>query len=69
VATHAPDVILIMCTNMCGATIAAPLTAETGIPVIDSAAITLQAGLRLAKARPLKILDDPLYLGDSEPEG
>jgi hypothetical protein len=54
---------------MCGATIAAPLTAETGIPVIDSAAITLQAGLRLAKARPLKILDDPLYLGDSEPEG
>lgn len=69
VATHAPDVILIMCTNMFGATIAAPLTAETGIPVIDSAAITLQAGLRLAKARPLKILDDPLHLGDSEAEG
>ena len=52
VAKHAPDVILIMCTNMFGATIAATLTEEIGIPVIDSAAITLEAGLRLAKAKP-----------------
>ena len=49
VAKQAPDVILIMCTNMFGASIAAPLTQETGILVIDSATITLQAGLRLAK--------------------
>lgn len=52
VAKHAPDVILIMCTNMFGATIAATLTEEIGIPVIDSAAITLEAGMRLAKAKP-----------------
>ena len=50
VARKGPDVILIMCTNMFGSTIAEPLTIETGILVIDSASVTLQAGMCLAKA-------------------
>ena len=50
VARKGPDVILVMCTNMFGSTIAEALTIETGILVIDSANVTLQAGVRLAKA-------------------
>jgi maleate isomerase len=50
VAQKGPDVILIMCTNMFGSTIAETLTIETGILVIDSASVTLKAGMCLAKA-------------------
>ena len=46
VADKKPDAILIMCTNVHGAAVAEHISHETGIPVIDSAAATLQAGLR-----------------------
>jgi maleate cis-trans isomerase len=39
--------IMIMCTNLRGARVADNLSKELGIPVIDSAAATLQAGYRL----------------------
>ena len=48
VAKKKPDVILIMCTNMLGATVAATLEPELGIPIMDSATATLQSGVRLA---------------------
>lgn len=38
----APDSIIIMCTNLRGASISADLTAQLGIPVIDSVAATFQ---------------------------
>ena len=47
VAKSAPDMIMIMCTNLRGARVADNLSKELGIPVIDSAAATLQAGYRL----------------------
>ena len=48
VAEKGPDIILIMCTNMRAAGVAASLETETGIPIMDSATIALQAGIRLA---------------------
>ena len=42
---------------------------ERTLALLDSATITLQAGLRLAKAQILKILDNPLHLVYSEREG
>ena len=42
-----PDVIMIMCTNLRGARVAEDLSKRLGLPVIDSAAATLQAGSRL----------------------
>ena len=42
--------VFIMCTNMRGARVAKELSDEVGIPVFDSAVVTLQAGLRLANA-------------------
>ena len=48
VAKATPDIILIMCTNMLGATVAPSLEMEIGIPILDSATVTLQAGRRLA---------------------
>jgi len=50
VAQKKPDIIFIMCTNMRGAGVAKELSDEIGIPVFDSAVVTLQAGLRLANA-------------------
>ena len=48
VAEKGPDIILIMCTNMLGAAVAGPLEIETGIPIMDSATVALQAGSWLA---------------------
>jgi maleate isomerase len=48
VAQKKPDIILIMCTNMRGARVSEELSHDVGIPVFDSAIVTLQAGLRLA---------------------
>lgn len=48
VAQKKPDIIFIMCTNMRGARVSETLSVELGIPVFDSAIVTLQAGLRLA---------------------
>lgn len=45
-AAARPEAILVMCTNMRGAACAAAIEAETGIPVIDSAQATYDAGLR-----------------------
>ncbi|MDT2075319.1 MAG: aspartate/glutamate racemase family protein [Planktomarina sp.] len=47
VAKGVPDVIMIMCTNLRGAGVAEDLSKRLGLPVIDSAAATLQAGSRL----------------------
>nr|WP_306265595.1 aspartate/glutamate racemase family protein [Pararhizobium sp. IMCC3301] len=47
VAAARPDVIFIMCTNLRGAAVAAALSAELGLTVTDSAAITISAGLEL----------------------
>ena len=40
-AKSLPDAIVIMCTNVAAATIAAEQTANLGIPILDSAAVTL----------------------------
>lgn len=50
VAGSGPDAIVIMCTNMRGAEVAAVLEQELAIPVIDSAAATVWAGLRTLQA-------------------
>ena len=47
VAKASPEVILIMCTNLRGASVAEDLSKEVGVPVIDSAVATLEAGSRL----------------------
>lgn len=41
VANARPDAIVIMCTNLRGAPVAAGLTRELGIPVLDSVAVTI----------------------------
>ena len=41
VAASQPDAIVIMCTNVPAADIAARLELELGIPILDSAAVTL----------------------------
>ena len=46
-ANSAPDVIMIMCTNLQGARVADDLSKSLRIPVIDSAVATLQAGFRI----------------------
>jgi maleate isomerase len=47
-ARDRPDAITILCTNMCGAPLAATLERETGIPVYDSIALAMWASLRAA---------------------
>jgi maleate isomerase len=46
-AKNSPDAIMIMCTNLRGAAVAEDLSKQLGLPVIDSATATLQAGSRL----------------------
>jgi maleate isomerase len=48
VAASRPDAIAIICTNFRGAAQAAALEAELGIPILDSVATGLWAGLRQA---------------------
>jgi maleate isomerase len=48
VAQSAPDAIVILCTNMDGATIAEALERELGFPVYDSIALALWGALRVA---------------------
>ena len=43
VAVELPDAIVIMCTNVAGATLARTMREEVGCPIIDSAAATLSA--------------------------
>jgi maleate isomerase len=42
VAAEHPDAIVVMCTNLRGAPVAAAVAAETGIPVLDSVAVTVE---------------------------
>ncbi len=50
VARARPDVVFVMCTNVRGASVADALSEELGVPVIDSAAATVRAGLALLGA-------------------
>lgn len=49
-AAAAPDALVYLCTNLYGANIAAELEAGTGVPVLDSVAVTLWHSLKLAGA-------------------
>jgi maleate isomerase len=51
VAKSSPDVIMIMCTNLRGARVADDLSKSLGIPIIDSALATLQAGAGLVSGK------------------
>jgi maleate isomerase len=42
VAAARPDAIIVMCTNLRGAPVAAAVAAETSIPVLDSVAVTVE---------------------------
>jgi maleate isomerase len=46
------DAILILCTNLAGAAIAGPLSAELGIPVLDSVVVALEHSLALLGTDP-----------------
>ena len=48
VAQSQPQAIVVLCTNMDGASLAAPLEHELGIPIYDSIALALLAALRAA---------------------
>ena len=47
-AAAAPDALVYLCTNLYGANIAAEIEAGTGVPVLDSVAVTLWHCLKLA---------------------
>jgi maleate isomerase len=47
-AAAAPDALVYLCTNLYGANIAAEVEAESGVPVLDSVAVTLWHCLKLA---------------------
>lgn len=51
VAKSKPDAIVIMCTNLNGASIADELGKSLGLPVVDSLAATLAKALRVARRR------------------
>lgn len=55
VALSRPDAITVMCTNMRGATQAARLEEEIGIPIFDSTSAAVWSGLRLAGADPAQV--------------
>jgi len=55
VAQSAPDAIVVLCTNMDGATIADPLERELGIPVYDSIALALWGALRIVGVDPRRV--------------
>ncbi len=55
VAGAGPEAVAAVCTNFNGADHAAPLEAETGIPVFDSVAVALWGALVLAGVDPARI--------------
>lgn len=57
VARQRPDAIVVMCTNLAGAAVADPLSAELGIPVLDSVVEAVRHSLEL--------LRDPLSRADA----
>jgi maleate isomerase len=48
VAAAKPDAILVLCTNLDGAEVAADIEGDTGVPVLDSVVVTLWGALRAA---------------------
>jgi maleate isomerase len=48
VAAGRPDAIIVLCTNLDGAAVAADIEAQTGVPVLDSVVVTLWGALRAA---------------------
>lgn len=55
VARAKPDAIAVVCTNFRGAEIAAEIEAETGIPVLDSVAVTAAHALREMGLDPARV--------------
>jgi maleate isomerase len=55
VATAKPDAIAVFCTNMRGAAIVEALEAEIGIPIYDSVATAVWAGLRAVGVSPARV--------------
>ncbi|MCO4239347.1 maleate cis-trans isomerase family protein [Pseudarthrobacter raffinosi] len=49
-AASKPDALIYLCTNLYGANITAEIEAETGVPVLDSVAVTLWHCLKVAGA-------------------
>lgn len=49
-AAAAPDAVVYLCTNLYGANVTAEIEEATGVPVLDSVAVTLWHALRLAGA-------------------
>lgn len=49
-AAAAPDALVYLCTNLYGANITAEIEESTGVPVLDSVAVTLWHALKLAGA-------------------
>ncbi|MCE9663078.1 aspartate/glutamate racemase family protein [Halomonas sp. M5N1S17] len=56
VATKKPDAIVILCTNLSGASIASELELETGVPILDSVSVTVWGALR-ALGRSTQLLE------------
>jgi maleate isomerase len=52
VAVDGADAVVVLCTNLYGAALAAPLESELGIAVLDSVAVTLWRTMALAGADP-----------------
>jgi maleate isomerase len=50
-----PDAIAIVCTNFRGAPVAARIEAATGLPVLDSGAVTAAHCLRLVGLDPRRV--------------
>lgn len=55
VAAGSPDAVVIMCTNFRGAPEAARIETETGVPVLDSVAVTAAHCLREAGCDPARV--------------
>lgn len=55
VALAKPDAIAVVCTNFRGAPVAAEIEAETGIPVLDSVAVTAAHALREMGLDPARV--------------
>jgi maleate isomerase len=55
VASTKPDAIVILCTNMRGGKVAAELERELGIPIFDTVATAVWAGLKLIGEKPSRV--------------
>lgn len=55
VCAAAPDAVIILCTNLAGAPLAAPVEAATGVPVLDSVTLTMWGALHRIGADPARL--------------